>query len=293
MKRGFVRPIGSRTIEVTSCLSVLPWDVWRIISNEQALSRLGSNQFTISTKVGMPGKILEEELDYHFTWELETIESKEPTSLKLAVIGNPWHHRPDVVDSTIEFDIGETINLKLCGFDLSHIGDAQYIAASNWAWSSMSNLLSNLDGKISINLYGNRGFVVWTTISATPDQVRHMILTAEESVKWLADVVIIEPRLTGDFLLRWQRPWGEIFIHGTLTTFEPNQITLTARENPFANNIPFSIDFHFEQIEGFTKVIVKIDGFDIEPWATSLMFAISEFIQISLTSLSLLYSTKN
>lgn len=290
MTKGFYRPQGQRSIEVVSNLGILVPTVWELFNDKAKLARAWGEGLEISTIEGCEGQIWGLEPSFSASWHIETQESRQYESLKAIFEGNPWHHRPDLFELAVQFEFGEICKLKLSGFDLTHIGDAPLLSASSWAYTKMAMLTKFFGKEPEKCVSGTRSIEASTIIKATPDTLRSMLLRADEAVKWLADMVQIEARESGQFQIAWQRPWGNILLHGVVSEFESDRITLVAKDNPFSPASPLSLRFSFFQEGENTKLSVVFDGFDVQPWASFSVLLFSEIAQVSLAGLGLIVS---
>lgn len=283
----FKRPQGYRSMSLRWRLKVLPPLAFEAISNPALLSRIWGDDVTFGKEVGSQGSIKMRDMGCDADWPIETVKFVAPTKILFSLAGNPWHHRPDIVGASIGFELDEELRMTLSGFDLAHMGDAPFVAASSWAWTKMAKIISHLGGNPESELFGTKSLCAWTTLEAEPDRVRQMLLRADEAVKWLADEVQLEPRLGGAFCLKWNRPWGTVQISGAISLFEADQILLFSKDNPFCESSPLSISFSLSQSGQTTKLTTCVDGVDAQPFNQFASLLLSEIVQVALTSLNL------
>ena len=282
----FVRPIGGRSISVSGGNGLLPWEAWKLLTDSTRISKLWGDHVRMPTKKGETGLFVDVARDFQITWPVEADQVSEGSLLKLIVIGNPWHHRPDLVNSTITMKAGDCLSLEMDGFDLTHLGDPSYFFASSWALSRLSLVVKALGGNPEM-VSGTRAIWAQSSFQIQPDILRSKILDADQAIGWLGDEVDIEARLGGRFNLKWSRSWGMTSIEGNITKFEPDEIIIKIAQNWLGSNDEGYYKFKMHQSGSETKLVVSMDGFDIEPWANIPLMLMSEMIQLQLASLSI------
>ncbi|MBP7732413.1 MAG: hypothetical protein KA140_01430 [Caldisericia bacterium] len=283
---GFVRPIGGRSISVSGGSGMLPWETWKLITDEARLSKLWGDHIKMPKGKGDTGLLVDVARDFQVTWPVEAEEVVEGSLVKLNIIGNPWHHRPDLVDSRLTLEIGDRLTMKMDGFDLTHLGDSSFLFASSWALSRLTSIICALGGKQD-DISGSRSIWAKNTFKLQPDQIRSKILDPEQAIAWLGDEVDIDPRLGGRFNLKWGRTWGLIGLEGNIVKFEPDEISIKLSENNFNAGGDVFFNFNMSQNGDDTTLMLQMTGFDIEPWANIPLMVMSEMIQLQLASLAL------
>jgi hypothetical protein len=244
------------------------------------------------SKKGDTGLLVDVARDFQITWPIEAEEAIDGSLLKLNVIGNPWHHRPDLVNSTITVKVGDCLSLEMEGFDLTHLGDPSYFFASSWALSRLSLVVKSLGGNPDL-VSGTRSIWAQNLYPIEPDTIRTKILDSEQAVGWLGDEADIDARLGGRFNLKWNRNWGMTSIEGNITKFNPDEIVVKFAQNWLGSDGDAYYKFKMIQSGSETKLIISMDGFDIEPWANISLMIMSEMIQLQLASLSVELGDQN
>jgi hypothetical protein len=282
----FVRPIGTRSISVTGGAGILPWEAWKLITDETRLSKLWGDHLKLPLQLGATGLLVDVSRDFQVTWPIELAQFVDGQKLCFNIIGNPWHHRPDLVESILSIELSDRITIQMEGFDLTHLGDPTFFFASSWALSRLSSIVCNLGGKQD-DVWGERSIEAENMFKLQPDQIRTRILDPEKAIAWLGDEVDIDPRLGGRFNIKWGRTWGIIGLEGNIVKFEPNEISVKLVENNFNAGGDAYFSFFLNQIGESTKLKLRMTGFDIEPWANIPLMVMSEMIQLQLASLAL------
>lgn len=283
---GYVRPIGTRSIAVTGGTGILPWEAWKLVTDETRLSKLWGDHLKLPRVKNATGLLVDVARDFQVSWPIELVEYIEGSLLKFNIIGNPWHHRPDLVDSSLTISISDRISLSMEGFDLTHLGDPTFFFASSWALSRLSSIVCALGGKQD-DVWGARSIEASNSFKLQPDQLRTKILDPEQAVTWLGDEVDIDPRLGGRFVLKWGRTWGLVGLEGSIVKYEPDHISVKLVENNFNAGGDAFFDFTLTQRGENTILGLGMTGFDIEPWANIPLMVMSEMIQLQLASLAL------
>lgn len=282
---GFVRPIGSKKITVWGGSGILPWEAWKLLTDSSSMSKLWGDHVNFPTQVGKTGRIIDVARDFQITWPVEALEVVEGSLLKLGVIGNPWHHRPELVDSLITIKLDDKATFEMQGFDLTYLGDPSFLFASSWALSRLTSFVKACGGNPD-TIGGTRAISATSLFPTEPDMIRSWILTPEKAISWLGDEINIEPRLGGHFKLKWERQWA-VMLEGSITRFEPNLIAIKLAPNVELTGDQSQLVFHIQQHGSQTRLTVEVEGFDIEPWANVPLMMVSDIIQLQLASLSL------
>lgn len=286
----FLRPTGARSLHFSWDRELLPLTLWPFVSNPELLSRLTGDLIEFGGKPGDIGKIKISDNQSETIWNLETIENENLSSLRFIVIGNPWHHRPDIMESSIGFSIKDRLHIDLDGFDISHHSDTSLSFASWWGWTRMANIVAQLGGNPEAEISAYLTISAWINIKASPDEIRKKILKPEEAVKWLCDEADIDPRLSGRISLRWIKPYMSFILHGTISCFEPDRIEMTIKENPLSKNRDIRIIFDITQSGQESRLALTLDGISAEPWASFASLYLCDAVQIALTGLAMIYS---
>lgn len=286
----FLRPNGQRKLHFFWDKEIVPISIWPFVTNSESLSKLTDDTIEFGTSIGDIGKISIFGNQQETLWNLETIECRNLSLIKMIVIGNPWHHRPDLVDSTIGFGFDGRFSITLEGFDISHHSDSTFLFASHWGWSRMANIITQFGGNPENELAGSQSISAWISMKASPDEIRSMILKPEQAVRWLADEVDIDPRLSGKISLRWVRSYMTFALSGNITCFETDKIEMTIKDNPLSKGKDLTMAFDIAQSGDESRLTITIDGLTAEPWASFASLYLCDVAQVALAGLALLYS---
>jgi hypothetical protein len=289
---GFVRPIGARNISVRGGSGILPWEAWQLVTDNTRLSKLWGDHVKFPAKKGGIGLFVDVSRDFQVTWPVEVKELEEASLVRFEVVGNPWHHRPDLVDSIISLTINDGIGLEMNGFDLTHMGDSSFFFASSWALSRLGSIVGALGGDPE-QVTGSRSIWAESVFGIQPDQLRSRILDPELAIGWLGDQVDIEARLGGHFNIRWNRSWGATGLEGSIIKFSPEEIAVKIAGNQIGDCCDGVYRFQMIQSGSQTKLVISMDGFDIEPWANIPLMIMSEMIQLQLATLMIELNGQN
>jgi hypothetical protein len=156
----------------------------------------------------------------------------------------------------------------------------------------MANIVSQFGGNPENELTGSQSISAWISMKASPDEIRSMILKPDHTVKWLADEVDIDPRLTGRISLRWVRPYMTFALSGHITCFEADKIEVTIKDNPLSKGKDLKITFDIAQTGEESKLTITIDGLSAEPWASFVSLYLCDVVQVALVGLAMLFSGK-
>ncbi|HOO96551.1 MAG TPA: hypothetical protein PKV16_03205 [Caldisericia bacterium] len=282
------RPIiGARTIEASARLSVLPWEAWSLLTDPVKLSRLWGDTIKLDFDETKKGVVVNVLRDCQNTWNIENISSVEMESIKMHIAGNPWHGRPDLVDSIFSISIGEEIRFVLDGFDISRSADASFLLGCMWAQSRLSKIIGYFGGDPHKNVELDCSIICSTELDKSINDIRVAILDAGSAVTWLADEVKIESFLGGNFWLKWNKPWGTLALKGSLTVFETDRLVVTVKDNPFGGKRPIQIVFGMSDTNSGTNLKISVSGLPVEPTSSFSVLLLSDLIQLALISYSI------
>lgn len=279
--------IGTRVVEASAKLSVLPWEAWSLLIDCVRLSRLWGDTVELDfdkTKKGLLVNVLR---DCQNTWNIENIKAVEMESLSMHIVGNPWHSRPDLVSSTISIRIDEEIKFTLDGFDISRGADPSFLLGCMWAQSRLSKIIGYFGGNPHKNVELSSSIVCKTQLEKSVNDIRVAILDASKAVTWLADEVKIETFLGGNFWLKWNRPWGTLALKGSLTIFETNKLVVTVKDNPFGGKKPIQIIFDMDDSNSGATLQISVSGLPVEPTSSFSVLLLSDLVQLALISYSI------
>ncbi len=280
------KPEGYRSATAVSSISVLPWEVWSLLTDPSKLSAITGSLVNIPVDMGAEGFIRFKNNDTQTEWKIKTETVKENEFLDLKVEKTDWSNVE--ADPRIEIEISDKLIITLSGFGLTSMHDATFFNACNWLWVFMHRITENLGGDPEKCLELHTEIVCSKEIEGSPEVIRDLILTPEKAVTWLAEEVSIETREGGKFRLRWERNWGEFALRGTLTRFGADELFINIKENPFDNKKNMTIRFGIIQTnEANTELEISVTGIPFDANSTFAILLVSDLLLQALLSISI------
>lgn len=282
------RPEGTRHLCAELDLSILPWEVWSIVTDSARISSMTESLINISKKPDESGFIRFKTRDSSVSWNIRTTNWIEMEYLRLSIHGSPWHSNPDVPQSIV-IATDEHTSISMNGFDIGRSYDGAFFTACQWLWTAISRVGDHLGGDTEKCVHLHTGITGWMEYDADPDDIREMILNPEKSVSWLADEVITDTREGGRFRLRWKRGWGELALAGVLKEFRMDHLLIQLKDNPFGDIHPLTMKFDIEQIASErVRLTIAVDGVPYISTSSFSNLLLSDLIQQALIGLSLI-----